>query len=85
MYLYVIEQKSYRNWKKSLSQNILAAWNFNMKFTYRLARSKNLAYNKWVFNNKIDIKKFPILIGKYYFGDTRYFNLDYLLILYKDI
>lgn len=85
MYILTIGQKPYRNWKKYLSQNVLAAYNFDIKFTYRLTRWKKSAHDKQVLNDTIETKEFQISAGKYCLGDEKYSNLDYLLIPYKRI
>lgn len=61
------------------------AYNFNMKFTYRLVRWERLAHDRQVFNDAIETKEFQILANKYYFSDTGYSNSDYLFVLYKNI
>lgn len=85
MHVLTIEQKPYRNWKKYLSQNILVAYNFDMKFTYRLAWWEGLVYDRRVLNDIIETKGFKIPVGKYYFGDAGYSNSDYLLVPYKNV
>lgn len=64
---------------------MLAACNFDLKFTYGLAGWERLIYDERVFHDTIETKRFQIPAGKIYFGDARYSNSDYLLVSYKSI
>lgn len=58
MHVPAIEQKPYRNWKRYLLQNVLAICDFDMKFTYKLAKWKGSVHDGQVFNDVIEIKGF---------------------------
>ena len=67
----VDEQKPFRNRKKFLSQNVLAAANFDQTFSYVLAGWEGSAHDSRVFRDA-KTKGLPIFPGKYYLGDAGY-------------
>lgn len=85
MYVPATERKPYRNQKGYLSQKMLAACDFDMKFTYGLAGWEGSAHDGRVLNDAIETKGFQIPAGKYCLGDAGYSNSDYLLVPYKGV
>ena len=58
MHVPATEPKPYRNRKRYLSQNVLAACDFDMKFTYGLAGWEGSAHDGRVLNDAIETKGF---------------------------
>lgn len=85
MHVPAADRKPNKNRKAYLSQNVLAARDFDMKFTYGLLGWERSAHDKGVLNDAIEIKGFQILVGKYCLGDAAYSILDYLLVPYKGV
>ena len=85
MHVSATERKPYRNRKRYLSQNVLAACDFDMKFTYGLVGWEGSAHDGRVLNHAIETKGFQIPAGKYCLGDAGYSNSDYFLVPYKGV
>jgi hypothetical protein len=51
MYILIASQPRYRNRKGTLSQNILAVCDFNMRFVYILARWEGSAHDAQVLSD----------------------------------
>ena len=62
-------QPKYRNRKGTLSQNILAACNFDMKFVYILAGWEGSAHDMRVLSDAQASKGFITPPGKYWLGE----------------
>ncbi|PNY17385.1 hypothetical protein L195_g014127, partial [Trifolium pratense] len=72
----VDEQGPFRNKDGLLSQNILAACSFDLKFCYVLAGWEGSATNLQVFNSAITRKnRLQVPEGKYYLVDNKYPNV----------
>ncbi|XP_058727328.1 uncharacterized protein LOC131598774 [Vicia villosa] len=72
----VDEQGPFRNPDGLLSQNVLAACSFDLKFCYVLAGWEGSATNLQVFNSAITRRnKLQVPEGKYYLVDNKYPNV----------
>jgi hypothetical protein len=63
---------AFRNRKGDLSQNVLSACSFNLKFVYVLAGWEGSAADPTVLMDALMAKGFTIPAGKYYLGDAGY-------------
>jgi hypothetical protein len=61
-------QPRYRNRKGTLSQNILAVCNFEMRFVYILAGWEGSVHDARVLQDAQDAQGFKIVPGKYWLG-----------------
>jgi hypothetical protein len=61
-------QPRYRNRKGTLSQNVLAVCNFDMRFVYVLAGWEGSAHDARVLTDVIAYKGFKTPAGKYWLG-----------------
>lgn len=77
------EQARYRNRKGELTQNVLAACNFDMEFTYLLAGWEGSAHDGTVYRDAHYYKGFITPPGKYWLGDAGYPNSDTILTPYR--
>jgi hypothetical protein len=68
MYIPTELHPRYRNRKGTLSQNILAVCNFEMKFVYILAGWEGSAYDARVLQDAQGAKGFKTVSGKYWLG-----------------
>ena len=68
MHIPIVLQPRYRNRKGTISQNILAVCDFNMKFVYILAGWEGSAHNARVLVDAIAFKGFTTPTGKYWLG-----------------
>ena len=75
-------QPRYRNRKGTLSQNVLAVYNFNIEFIYILAGWEGSAHDVRVLQNAQMSYRFNTLKGKYWLSDTGYSNSEFVLTLY---
>jgi hypothetical protein len=76
------EQPWYRNRKGELTQNVLAAYNFDMEFIYFLAGWEGLAHNNTVYRDAYYYKGFITSFEKYWLRDAGYPNSDIILTSY---
>ncbi len=74
----------FRNRKGFISQNILAACNFDLEFTYVLAGWEGSAHDVKVFQDALK-KGFNIPPGKYYLGDAGYGLTSMILTPYRGV
>jgi len=77
------DQPRYRNRKGHLSQNVLAACNFEMEFTYILAGWEGSAHDGAVYRSAQYQHGFITPPGKYWLGDAGYPNSDTILVPYR--
>jgi hypothetical protein len=77
------EQPRYRNRKGHLSQNVLAACNFDMEFSYILAGWEGSAHDGTVLRDAQYNLGFKTPKGKYWLGDAGYPNSDTVLAPYR--
>jgi hypothetical protein len=77
------DQPRYRNRKGHLSQNVLAACNFELEFTYILAGWEGSAHDGSVYRNAQYKYGFITPPGKYWLGDAGYPNSDTILAPYR--
>jgi hypothetical protein len=78
-YVPITDQPRYRNRKGTLSQNVLAVCDFDMRFLYILAGWEGSAHDARVFNDSILRNGFTIPKGRYYLGDAGYGCQEYIL------
>ena len=72
----------FRNRKGEISQNVLAACSFDLKFVYILSGWEGSASDSLVYQNARS-RDFQIPEGKYYLADAGYPNTDALLAPYR--
>ena len=77
------DQPRYRNRKGHLSQNVLAACNFELEFTYILVGWEGSAHDGSVYRNAQHKYGFITPPGKYWLGDAGYPNSDTILAPYR--
>jgi hypothetical protein len=77
------EQPRYRNRKGQLTQNVLAACDLGMRFTYILAGWEGSAHDGTVYRDAQYYKGFITPPGKYWLGDAGYPNSDTILTPYR--
>jgi DDE superfamily endonuclease len=68
MYIPLESQPRYRNRKGTLSQNVLAVCNFDMRFVYVLAGWEGSAHDSRVLTDATASKGFTTPAGKYWLG-----------------
>jgi hypothetical protein len=74
----------FRNRKGFLSQNVMAACNFDMYFTYVLAGWEGSASDNTVFDDALS-RGFYVPPGQYYLGDAGYGLRRTLLVPYRGV
>jgi hypothetical protein len=79
----LVDQPRYRNRKGHLTQNVLAACNFDMEFTYILAGWEGSAHDGAVYRSAQHSHGFITPPGKYWLGDAGYSNTDTILTPYR--
>jgi hypothetical protein len=77
------EQSTYRNMKHRLSQNVLAACNFEMQFSYILAGWEGSAHDTTVLRDVQYNHSFITPPKKYWLGDAGYSNSETVLVPYR--
>jgi hypothetical protein len=77
------EQPRYRNRKQHLSQNVLAACNFDMQFSYVLAGWEGSAHDSTVLRDAQYNQGFKTPPKKYWLGDAGYSNSETILVPYR--
>ncbi|XP_022891657.1 uncharacterized protein LOC111406468 [Olea europaea var. sylvestris] len=84
-YVPLEEQGKYRNRKQVISQNVLVACTFDMKFTYVLAGSEGSAHDDRLLRSAIlrQGHKLTILVGKYYLVDAGFPSVSDFLAPYR--
>jgi hypothetical protein len=76
-------QSKYRNRKHHLSQNVLAACNFEMQFLYILAGWEGSAHDTTVLRDAQYNHGFTTPSKKYWLGDAGYSNSETVLVPYR--
>ncbi|XP_058111132.1 uncharacterized protein LOC131254144 [Magnolia sinica] len=86
-YVLALESATYRNKKGVLSQNVMGAYTFNMKFVYVLARWEGSAFDARVLQNALthSIDRFTIPTGKYYVVNTGYAHSPGFIAPYRGV
>lgn len=79
------DQARYRNRKGHLTQNVLAACNFEMEFKYILAGWEGSAHDGAVYRSGLYKHGFITPPGKYWLGDAGYPNSDTILVPYRGV
>jgi len=77
------DQPRYRNRKHHLSQNVLAACNFDMQFSYILAGWEGSAHDTTVLRDAQYNHGFKTPLKKYWLGDAGYSNSETVLVPYR--
>lgn len=77
------DQARYRNRKGHLSQNVLAACNFEMQFSYILSGWEGSAHDGTVLRDATFNHGFKTPVGRYWLGDAGYSNADTVLVPYR--
>jgi hypothetical protein len=77
------DQQRYRNRKGTQSQNVLAACNFELNFTYVLPGWEGQANDQAVLNDAVANKGFQCPPGRHYLADGGYTNKHGCLIPYR--
>ena len=75
---------AYRNRKSYLSQNVLAACDFDLKFIYVLSGWEGSAADSRVLEDAKSKADFVTPEGRYYLGDAGYPNSASLLVPYRN-
>jgi hypothetical protein len=83
VHLSEVDQPRYRNRKGHLSQNVLAACNIELEFSYVLARWEGSAHDSTVLRDAMYSKGFKTPEKKYWLRDTGYSNSNTVLVLYR--
>ena len=78
------EQAAFRNRKGVLSQNVLAACSFDLRFLYVLAGWEGSANDGKVLQEALQ-KDFEVPKGKYYLADAGYGNSPKFLVPYRGV
>lgn len=82
----VDEQGPFRNKNGMLSQNVLAAFSFDLKFHYVLAGWEGSASDLQVLNSALTRRsKLPVPEGKYYLVDNKYANMPGFIAPYHGV
>lgn len=79
------EAPRYRNRKGHLTQNVLAACNFELEFSYILAGWEGSAHDGAVYRSGLHKHGFITPPGKYWLGDAGYPNSDTILVPYRGV
>jgi hypothetical protein len=77
------DQPKYRNRKGHVSQNVLAACDFDMQFSYVLAGWEGSAHDGTVLRDAQYNHGFKTPPGKYWLGDAGYSNGETVLVPYR--
>lgn len=72
----------YLNWKSYISQNVLAVYDFNLKFIYVLIWWKESAHNYKILEDTIINGKLRVPFRKYLLTDVGYYNINFAFIPY---
>jgi DDE superfamily endonuclease len=79
------QQARYRNRKGTLSQNVLAACDFDMRFTYILAGWEGSAHDGRVLQSAQASYGFNTPKGRYWLGDAGYANSEFVMTPYRGV
>ena len=77
-------QQFYKNRKNIFIQNVLIVCDFNMRFIYLLIEWKKIVNDAKVIQNAKK-RDFYVSSNKYYLIDVEYTNIDFTMILYRDV
>lgn len=78
------DRPRYRDRKGDISQNVLAACNFDMEFVYVLAGWEGSAADSHLYNEARD-RDYIIPDGKYLLGDAGFPGCDDCLVPYRNV
>jgi hypothetical protein len=79
------EHARYRNRKGFLSQNVLAACDFDLNFVYVLPGWEGSAHDGRVLADAQAHQGFNTVPGKYWLGDAGYGNSEFILAPYRGV
>jgi hypothetical protein len=78
-------QPRYRNRKGTLSQNVLAVCDFDMRFVYILAGWEGSAHDSRVLSDAQATHGFKTPKGRYWLGDAGYRSSEFVLTPYRGV
>jgi DDE superfamily endonuclease len=84
-YVPASQHARYRNRKGTLSQNVLATCDFNMRFTYILPGWEGSAHDGRVLQSAQSSHGFHTPKGRYWLGDAGYSNSEYIMTPYRGV
>jgi hypothetical protein len=79
----LVNQKPYLNRKGYLSQNIAAACDFDLHFSFIHAGYEGSAHDATVLKDALIKQRFQPPPGRYYLADAGYYNCDFLMKPYN--
>lgn len=83
-YISPSKQAPYRNRKKGITQNVLAACSFDLLYQFVMPGWEGSAHDSRVLNDAIT-KGFSVPPGRYYLGDAGYVNSAIVLAPYRGV
>jgi hypothetical protein len=84
-YVGLEDQRRFQNRKAFLSQNVLAACDFDLNFVYVLAGWEGSAHDGRVLQDAQSSQGFVTPPGKYWLGDAGYGNSQFVLAPYRSV
>ena len=78
-------QIPYRNRKGFLSQNVLAAVTFDLRYCYILPGWEGSVHDSRVLVDAVQNQGFVVPEEKYFLADAGYSNSDYVMISYRGV
>jgi hypothetical protein len=84
-YVGLEDQRRFQNRKAFLSQNVLAACDFDLNFVYVLAGWEGSAHDGRVLQDAQSSQGFVTPPGKYWLGDAGYGNSQFVLTPYRSV
>ena len=85
MFVPAEDHAQYQNYEGFLSQNVLAACDFDMRFLYILAGWEGSAHDGRVLQDAQTARGFCTPKGKYWLGDARYGYSEFILAPYRGV
>ena len=79
------EHSRYRNRKGTLSQNVLAACDFDGRFVYVLPGWEGSAHDSKVLQDATSNHEFFTPKGKYWLADAGYWNSEFVMVPYRGV
>ena len=85
VYIPYKKRTPYKNYKGTLSQNVIAVVTFNFCYCYVLPRCERFVHDNRILTDAVVNHGFSVLEKEYYFANAGYCNSDYAMIPYWDI
>jgi hypothetical protein len=79
----IVNQKPWLNRKGYLSQNVAAACDFDLKFSFVHAGFEGSAHDALVLKDALMKQRFRPVPGRYYLADAGYYHCDFLMKPYN--